>query len=1558
MRQLTVPCRWLSLLAVSLSCGFWTAAAAAQSPTPATVPTSDKTLRVGSAKIDITPPFPIWLNGYAARTEPARSASQPIHARALAIDDPQTLPAVLIAFDGLGVSQQIVAAVADRLLESHQLPAERLAICATHTHNGPFLPDVAPVIFGRRLPESDDRQSTNYRQALIDKLTAVAQQALDRLEPGTLSWSTGRVEFAQNRRTPGGPVDHRLPVLIARSADGRVLSVLATYACHCTTLGAEANVVHGDWAGVAAATLESKYPDCVAMITIGCGADANPAPRTGIELAERHGQSLAAEVDRLLTANQFRPVSKGPDCRSSIIGLPYDAPSTIDQWREKIDEPKFEGYRAQLQVARYNAEGSLPSDLQYRIVTWSFGDDLAMIFLPGEVVVDYALRIVQEYDPDRVWVHAYANDAPCYIPSRRIRLEGGYEGGGAMVYYNQPAPLVPECEDLIMDTIQRLTPHRFYGEKLRERYPAPVAPSASVAAMDVHEAMEVQLVASEPLIRDPVAFDWSPDGRLWVVEMHDYPLGIGPDGAPGGRVVVLDDDNGDGVYDRSSVFADGLTFPSGIKVWRDGVLVSVAPDVLWLRDTDGDGRSDETRPVLHGFAEGNPQHRANGLRWGIDNWLYLGIGDGSDVIEADQDQLSVRGRDLRMRPEGPGRLEAQSGQTQFGRTQNDWGEWFGNDNSNPLWHYVLDDHYLRRNPFVQPPAVKRDVPEQAGIAPVYPASRTLERFNDLYAANRFTSACSPEIYRDILLGESFYGNAFVCEPVHNLIHREVVSEDGLSYRSRRAPEEEQREFLASRDNWCRPVMVRTGPDGALWFADMYRYVIEHTTWIPADFQRRMDVRAGSDQGRIYRVYPRNRQPRDWPNLTQLSRADLIRQLESPNGWIRDMVQQMVLWQPQPDDKTLLTELVLHSSSAAARLQAMYTLAGLQQLDTTILAAALKDSHPEVTRHAVRLSESRLDQQPTLLAAVGELARQSEIAPRLRLQLAYSLGESKSELATQRLAELLLAAHDSSELLAAASSSLGPHNIGPVLQQVLAMPPDAVDLDVVRQVASIGWRLTPEQAAAQLLPALAPAPGSDREAWQIQLLAHLIQDLPPDDSDPYRSLRKTVSDQRPAAARLAADPAAKTALRIDACGLLADSLAQHPEDFDRLVSLIQSRDTAPELQRAAMDGILSSGAAEQLERVIRLCWPTLSPPMRGQLLEQVLGRAETSELFLHLVRDEAVPATDVPTLYRQRLLESADLHVRQEAQQLLVDTASQNRQELVNGYMQRWQLPGDTHSGAKLFEKHCSACHRLGTVGQAVGPDLAALSDRSPLTLATAVLDPNRAVDDKYIGFIVETQQGQQISGLVQQETSNQLVVMTPNGQTQAILKSDLAALRATGKSFMPEGFEQELSPSQLADLVTFVRSYRPPSKEYENHEPQLVKADAAGVLKLSADQSYIYGGRLIFEQKHKNLGWWEREGDYAVWEVNVPTAGTYRIQLEYACDDDSAGAGFAVLVGDQKAIGQTSSTGSWDRYSEFNAGSIELPAGLTDVTVTNSGPIRRELFDLRSVTLELERSKE
>ncbi|MGV3756769.1 MAG: PVC-type heme-binding CxxCH protein, partial [Verrucomicrobiota bacterium] len=470
-----------------------------------------------------------------------------------------------------------------------------------------------------------------------------------------------------------------------------------------------------------------------------------------------------------------------------------------------------------------------------------------------------------------------SGEIPMIVRAGEYRNNGAWFHSGHMWIQNEDTAQLPDVVD-----------RRSYQQLLAWETPAPKSPEEALKTFQTLPGFRIELVASEPLVRDPVAFEWGEDGKLWVVEMNDYPLGMDGKGAPGGTVKHLEDVDGDGRYEKMTVFLEKVPFPTGVMPWRKGVLISAAPDILYAEDTDGDGKADVRKVLFTGFKEGNQQHRVNGFQLGLDNWIYGANGDSGGQIKSllTGKVVDINRRDFRFKPD-TGEFETQAGQTQFGRVRDDWGNWFGNNNPNWLWHYHIPEQYLGRNPLVNVRETRNYLANYNDSKRVYPISKPMTRVNQPQSMNYVTSGCGPSAYRDDLFGPEFATSVFASEPVHNVVHREVLTPEGVSFTSQRAKGEEAKEFLASTDHWFRPTMTKTGPDGALYVADYYRFVLEHPEWISPEAQKALDLRAGEDKGRIYRVYPENAKLRAIPRLDRLSTVELVAAMDSPNGWQRD-----------------------------------------------------------------------------------------------------------------------------------------------------------------------------------------------------------------------------------------------------------------------------------------------------------------------------------------------------------------------------------------------------------------------------------------------------------------------------------------------------------------------------------------------------------------------------------------------------------------------------------------------------------------------------------------------
>uniref|UniRef100_A0A7C2JXC7 C-type cytochrome n=1 Tax=Schlesneria paludicola TaxID=360056 RepID=A0A7C2JXC7_9PLAN len=1150
-----------------------------------------------------------------------------------------------------------------------------------------------------------------------------------------------------------------------------------------------------------------------------------------------------------------------------------------------------------------------------------------------------------------------------------------------------------------------------FDKLLGDRMPAAKTPRAAIESMRPRPGFSVELMAHEPLVMDPVAMQWGPDGKLWVVEMADYPNGLDGRGQPGGRVRFLEDRDGDGQYDKSTLFLDGVPYPNGVHPWKNGVLVSAAPDVIFAADTDGDGKADVREVLYTGFGEGNQQHRVNGFTWGLDGWLYLANGDSGGTVKSLKTgkTLDVRGRDLRIHPE-TGDMDAVTGQSQFGLARDDWGNWFGNNNSRPLFHYVLDDQYLRRNPHYAAPDPKRDVSVQPGAAPVFPASKTLTRFNDFDRANRFTSACSAIVTSELLgplapvlggegrgegasapKGDPSHPNplprsggegtgkeaassgpqplalnpqlSFVSEPVHNLVHCEIMRPDGVSFTSERLPDEQSSEFLASTDNWFRPTQLKIGPDGALWIADMYRLVIEHPQWIPQEWQEKLNVRAGDDKGRLWRMHPTGEKPRAVPRLDKLSTTELVAALDTTNRWQRDMAHQLLLERNDKAAVPALEKLLEQSTLPQARLQALCVLEGLDAVSTAVMARALRDDHPGVRRWAVRVCPwSEKLEKPALIPQFSQLLTQSALdaEPLVCLETISAMGSlTLPELSAGLLGGMAFTHQSDRYLTAAIFSSLNSENIVPFALAVSEVSnSEPLDESFVANLIGQLVAFDRPEGLPVLLNRILERPASewsDRETFLVdRFLAAMANKGHPWKkwSDGQLAMLATSLSQRLAdMAALAGDERQPTSQRVRSARL--SRFSDWPGDVlaDTLNRWLQPTQP-PELQLAAVELFRARNDAALTASVIGR-WRELSPGTRNAVRDALLNRASGCVALLDAVEAGSLAAADFDAATRQRLLDHPDGTIRQRAEMLLGATTSQARAEVIARYQPIVHNGGDAARGGELFRKTCAQCHKLGDVGHAVGPDLRALTDKSPEAMLTAILDPNRAVETKFLTYTAVTSQGQSFTGLLENETATSLTLLAAEEKRHALLRADLEELVAANKSLMPEGLEKDISPEAMADLIAFVRANvpLPKRKEFAGNEPATVSADAEGKLTLLPAAAEIYGSTIVLEPQHGNLGWWSSADDHAVWTVNVPKSGTYRVEIVYACDPHAAGHRLVIDGGRKPFAHRVTATAGWEDYQTAAIGEIELEAGVRRMTLRPASRPLPALLDLKSVTL-------
>ncbi|MDG3006830.1 PVC-type heme-binding CxxCH protein [Paludisphaera mucosa] len=928
----------------------------------------------------------------------------------------------------------------------------------------------------------------------------------------------------------------------------------------------------------------------------------------------------------------------------------------------------------------------------------------------------------------------------------------------------------------------------------------PLPPERAKATLRlIDPELTIDLVASEPDIHSPVAAAWDEDGRLYVAEMLDYPSGPGS-----GKVRLLEDRDGDGRYDRVTAFAEGLNFPNGVLPWNGGVLVTSAPDILFLKDDDGDGVADAKKVVLTGFAEGNTQLRVNGLSWGADNWVYGANGRSDGVVrkpgDPDDKAVPLRLHDFRFRPD-TGEVQVVSGFSQFGLPRDDWGRRFPSWNTMPIRHVVLEERTLARNPYLAESATVAPILDPADGGRVFPISPPPTTFNR-ESTTYFNASCGPTIYRGDLLGDAYRGDAFFCESLTNLVQRRVLEHRGPTFLARRA--EPDREFLASTDPCFRAVNLATGPDGALYVVDFYREMVEHPAFVPAALRESIEFRRWNNRGRIWRIAKKGTTPPAPPRLAKAPTEELVALLEHPNGWRRDVAQRLLVTRADRAAVPGLEALAKSSATPVGRIQAAWTLDGLGSLDDRIVAGLLADASADVREAAAKLAAGR----PGLLAALATLADDPEA--RVRFQAAIVLGDSDAPAAVSALAKI--AARDADDEWARLAVLSGLRDTAPLFLSAI--------LD-----AHPGWLAEPTAGQAYLLSATAAILGARAKPEELQAFATRLAAAPDEAGIAGRvALLLGLSD---GLARAGRPPRELTAGdRFKGVGVLLDRAAAvvgsadvepgdraraltllarfRPDDAAERIAALLAADQPDAVRASAAEAVAEVGSPELADRIFA-AWESIPTGSRAAVLAAMLRSAPLAGRLLAALEDDSVALAELTPAGREALRSSADPEVARRAAALLESRTPRDRASVVARFQPALALAGDAGRGRELFVKNCRTCHQHRGDGYKVGPDLSGVAGRPPSALLKDVLDPNADVSPDFVAFVILTRRGQTLTGLLAEETAASLKLRGAEGVEQAVLRSEVEAVRRTGRSLMPEGFEDALGEQGVADLIAFLR---------------------------------------------------------------------------------------------------------------------------------------------------------
>ncbi|MEX2580290.1 MAG: PVC-type heme-binding CxxCH protein [Verrucomicrobiales bacterium] len=941
------------------------------------------------------------------------------------------------------------------------------------------------------------------------------------------------------------------------------------------------------------------------------------------------------------------------------------------------------------------------------------------------------------------------------------------------------------------------------GESILPRK-LPLSPEESAALWEVDGDYEIQLVAAEPLTRDPVDVVWDEKGRMFVAEMGDYPLPAG-DGPFLSRIRLLTDTDGDGVMDEAVTWADDLDHVQGLLPMNGGLLATTRTAILFLEDTTGDDVADVRQPLFHSNEPRHNQLQVSSPRYGLDNHVYLNNGlDGKEIYPHDQpdEKLEFTKLNLRYDPR-TGELKPSTGAGQYGGTLDDFGRHFFTTNRNPAIFAVMPLEAVKRYPLAGIAVGHEDIEPSA--APVRPIA--LSHTTSAAHAGTYTAACGIAAYRGSLM-PGMKGDLFVCDPTGQLVARSRVLPNGASFTAERVGEEQ--EFLASADEWARPVQVRNGPDGALYVCDMYRRFIDHARFFPEDFAASHYMRAGLDQGRIWRIVPKGKPAKKVEALPE-SPEKLASLLTHSNGWHRTTAQQLLVERQDRSVVPALEKMLDDPPSPEAEVHALWTLEGLDSLKPEHVLAALGSNEGGVVENAL-FAALELPEPKRPTEEIADLVDHD--SPRVRFLL-FSLFPD-IEFAPEKLAALVSKTPEDTWIRKAIMSSAGEQSTE-ILLALLADSdfPGKADPAVWGDVLGDFARLTAAQSDLKQLSRVLATLEGEPDWWHFALVAGLSEGLrqgelkhkslaalvaaSPDELGEGTARLQSILDS---ASQVALDRDQPNAARLAALPLVGQRPLE--EKFEIVEQLIELRED-PEIQAAACQ-LLARDNREQVAEFFFERWNTLPPTPLREALALITANPKSGLALMKRMKAGEISPSIMPTITRWSYGRSSNEEIKSLAVELFGQTDS-DRSAVIDTYRKALgEHEGNPEKGELVFQKAaCMTCHQVGEVGTDVGPSLHDVKNKPKEALLTDILDPNRAVEERWVAVTVETSDGRTLGGLVYGDDAAAITLRLPGGHTETIPRSEVKSVTSSGISLMPVGLEAAITEEEMVDLLAFLK---------------------------------------------------------------------------------------------------------------------------------------------------------
>lgn len=941
-------------------------------------------------------------------------------------------------------------------------------------------------------------------------------------------------------------------------------------------------------------------------------------------------------------------------------------------------------------------------------------------------------------------------------------------------------------------------------------------------AFQLEEGLRIEPVAYEPMVIDPVAFAFDENRRMYVVEDRGYP-DPAEEGEPTtlGRIVLLEDTDGDGTYDKRNEFATGLTYPNGILPWKGGVFITCAPHIYYYKDSDGDGIADIKKTVLTGFNDTKTsQIRMSHPTLGLDGWIYVtgGLNGGSITSPEHPDRPAVvyTAADGRFNPETY-EFQVTGGKSQFGLTIDPYGHRFGTSNRHPVMQIVMEPWNLSRNPHLTFNEMVQNVSPVEANAVVYPISNavtTAEYIPDLMGKSHtgtFTAASGLVVYNGTALKPEHKGNIFICESAQNLVQRQIVKEDGASFTS--AIANEGKEFLASTDEWFRPVYAQHGPEGALYIVDMHRKVIDHPAYVPEEMRGQLDFEAGKTDGRIYRVVRKDFDDGDEDKTgkvaTGATNKDLVDALSSADEWKRATAFRLLLESKPGDINDLLKETIAKGSNNEGKSRALWLAHNLGMLSLESLNQALASDEPSIREQAVQIlaSHTKYDQAKSTLNKLAE-----DPSARVRYYAAIALGNINTNEAVQALAKI--AAKDGSDKWTRAAVLSGLSGRSQEFITAFASMKSAEPKAYAAVMQDLGRLLGHGGTIAEASDFFHRLVTPDAvDEWKISALLGLSealngrkQELKPNNKGLLYAINSSSNESLDGFVGKLKEIALKDTTEKQSRAISLLGYTSYEQSNDALRQLLDAH-YSPQVQIQAINSIARLQDPKGAELLTdKAKWKAYSPKVKPTVISALISNTNFLPLLFKAIESGQIAAAEISSIDRTRLMKSKDKAIADRATGLFKELEGGDRMAVYEEYKNVLKNAKPVaKAGATIFQTQCAVCHTYGGKGGQVGPDLSGIKNQPADALLLHILVPNYEVYPQYQSVIVKTKDGSTKSGWVVSETDNGLTLRTATGADESVLRSNIETLTNSGLSLMPDGLEKTMSKEDMANLIEYLK---------------------------------------------------------------------------------------------------------------------------------------------------------